>query len=366
METVLSYLQMDACLPGLPPLLASLPDIRATLHLSFHKTDPEVLAGSSPLAAQVLKIGKHRTGKYTASIPQLARDLGETFSAVQEELQALARAGEVSFTLSDQAVCYQVRAPTIRGLPWVTTPLTRGVLQVLHMPPDLSALAAALADRLAEAERCQVNKLDALFSIMDAASRAADRAEQERIIRGHVRAYFDADADAQAQPPPALVRPLRPLMPCLPHGRTDGAGAHTRPAAGQARLPVPGRRHPVPAAPGEEVPDHQPQRRPGAARPDQQPGDRGGVAAEPVVGQARSRGFPGGDAGVRGGDERPRVKISMERHAVHTKAQPATVTRPDMLTAEEHAACIAKISVVIVVDDYCTAHTIAITGQAGR
>ena len=75
------------------------------------------------------------------------------------------------------------------------------------MPPDLAALAAALADRLAEAERCQVNKLDALFSIMDAASRAASREEQERIIRAHVRAYFDADADAQAQPPPALVRP---------------------------------------------------------------------------------------------------------------------------------------------------------------
>ena len=106
---MLSYLQMDACLPGLPPLLASLPDIRATLHLAFHKTDPEVLAGSSPLAAQVLKSGKHRQGKYTASIPQLARDLNETFAAVQEELQALARAGEVSFTLSDQAVCYQVR-----------------------------------------------------------------------------------------------------------------------------------------------------------------------------------------------------------------------------------------------------------------
>ena len=105
---MLSYLQMDACLPGLPPLLASLPDIRATLHLAFHKTDPEVLAGSSPLAAQVLKSGKHRQGKYTASIPQLARDLNETFAAVQEELQALARAGEVSFTLSDQAVCYQV------------------------------------------------------------------------------------------------------------------------------------------------------------------------------------------------------------------------------------------------------------------
>jgi hypothetical protein len=122
-ETVLSYLQMDACLPGLPPLLASLPDIRATLHLAFHKTDPEVLAGSSPLAAQVLKSGKHRQGKYTASIPQLARDLGETFAAVQEELQALARAGEVSFTLSDQAVCYQVSAIALSSIECGSTTL---------------------------------------------------------------------------------------------------------------------------------------------------------------------------------------------------------------------------------------------------
>jgi hypothetical protein len=98
------------------------------------------------------------------------------------------------------------------------------------MPPDLSALAAALADRLAEAERCQVNKLDALFSIMDAASRAASREEQERIIRTHVREYFDADADAQAQPPPALVRPWSPCPLPAAHSRTDDAGAHLPPA----------------------------------------------------------------------------------------------------------------------------------------
>lgn len=114
---MLSYLQMDGCMPGLAPLLASLPDIRATIRLSFHKSNPSDLATTCPLVARVLELGKQRMGKYTASIPELARDLGESFASVQETLQALSRSGEVSFTLADQAVCYEVRQ-----LPGAVTP----------------------------------------------------------------------------------------------------------------------------------------------------------------------------------------------------------------------------------------------------
>jgi hypothetical protein len=82
----------------------------------------------------------------------------------------------------------------------------RLMFQVLREPADLPALADALARRLSDAEQCQVNKLDALYSIVNTAARETAHADQERIIRERVRAYFDADADAELQPPPELVR----------------------------------------------------------------------------------------------------------------------------------------------------------------
>lgn len=82
----------------------------------------------------------------------------------------------------------------------------RLMFQVLREPADLPALADALARRLSDAEQCQVNKLDALYSIVNTAARETSHADQEHIIRERVRAYFDADADAELQPPPELVR----------------------------------------------------------------------------------------------------------------------------------------------------------------
>ena len=71
-ETVLSYLQLGEGLPGETPFIAALPDMRATVHLSFHMSDPRDLAAGSPLVAQLLQLGRERGGRHTASVPALA------------------------------------------------------------------------------------------------------------------------------------------------------------------------------------------------------------------------------------------------------------------------------------------------------
>jgi len=137
-----------------------------------------------PLVQKVLELGKQRMGRYVVGIPQLASALGISFTATQEGLQELAATGEVSFTLHDHAVCYQV----------------------LHVPADPAALAGALAARLGGAERCQVGKLDALYSAVAAAVLCKEPAEQEAVIRTDVAAYFEAAVDADGSHPPALVK----------------------------------------------------------------------------------------------------------------------------------------------------------------
>ena len=113
-ETVLSYLQLGEGLPGETPFIAALPDMRATVHLSFHKSDPRDLAAGSPLVAQLLQLGRERGGRHTASVPALANAMGVSFAQFQEQLQALAAAGEVSYTHDDRALCMQARASPAR------------------------------------------------------------------------------------------------------------------------------------------------------------------------------------------------------------------------------------------------------------
>lgn len=115
LETVLSYLELGDGLPEEAPLVSTLPEMRATIFLSFHKSDPEALAATSPLVEHVLKLGKARGGKHSVSVPQLATSLGVSFAALQEQLQQLAATGEVSYTSSDdRALCMQARARSLR------------------------------------------------------------------------------------------------------------------------------------------------------------------------------------------------------------------------------------------------------------
>jgi hypothetical protein len=109
-ETVLSYLALGDILPDQAPMIATLPEMRATLTLAFHKSSIEALAQASPLVAQVLKLGKERQGRHVVSVPQLAKALDVSFAVLQEQLGALAIAGEVSYTSSDRALCFEVRA----------------------------------------------------------------------------------------------------------------------------------------------------------------------------------------------------------------------------------------------------------------
>ena len=183
-ETVLAYLQLPNGVPGeTTPYLSALPDMRPTLHIAFHRANAAV-AESSPLAAQVLKLGRAKGGKHTVRIPALATGLGVSFSDVQDQLRDLCAAGDVSFTLADYALCFTV----------------------LRFPAKKGALATALATRLAEAEACQVGKIDTLFVAATASLAAPDSQGQETVLRQHIRTYFEAAEGTECAPPPGIVK----------------------------------------------------------------------------------------------------------------------------------------------------------------
>ena len=108
LETVLSYLQIRDCLPGEEPFISAQPDMRATVNLAFHRNSPESVAERVPLVDALLRLAKHRSGRYTVGIPQLATSLGISFTQVQDTLLELSASGEVSFTLHDIALTFMV------------------------------------------------------------------------------------------------------------------------------------------------------------------------------------------------------------------------------------------------------------------
>lgn len=80
------------------------------------------------------------------------------------------------------------------------------IKQVLRLPTDVTALAALLASRLSTAEKCQVGKLDAMYSAAATAVQCPLLADQEAALRRCIDAYFAADVDHDSITVPQLVR----------------------------------------------------------------------------------------------------------------------------------------------------------------
>ena len=70
--------------------------------------DRKSVAERVPLVDALLRLAKHRSGRYTVGIPQLATSLGISFTQVQDTLLELSASGEVSFTLHDIALTFMV------------------------------------------------------------------------------------------------------------------------------------------------------------------------------------------------------------------------------------------------------------------
>jgi len=206
LETVLSYLQLENCLPGSAPFISPLPDMRATLNLAFHRSSPEDIAQRVPMVAKLLELAKHRAGRYVVSIPALASELGISFSDMQETLRELSAAGEVSFTLHDLALAYTVRLTSPPRAPSLPS-------QIQHQPDDIASLVSALAARLASAERSQVGKLDKMYNAAADAALLRSDAEQEASLRRAIAAYFDAPADA-SEDCSQIPAPVRAQLLC--------------------------------------------------------------------------------------------------------------------------------------------------------
>ena len=206
-------LEGDASNEGVGHLIRVLPDMRATCELRFHGKTPEQLATQCPLVAAVLQIGgKPKAGAYRFSVAEAARRMNDGLEEVSAQLQALSANGEAAYELTDRAVGYEI----------------------LHPPPDLRQLAAALADHLARVEASTVEKLDTVYGALVAAADCEDDESQGASLRTSLEAYLGGDgafhvpdlADVVSKEEPRRLRDdVRELLTTRSGGKTGGAGA---------------------------------------------------------------------------------------------------------------------------------------------
>ena len=194
-------------------LIRVLPDMRATCELRFHGKTPEQLATQCPLVAAVLQIGgKPKSGAYRFSVAEAARQMDDGLEEVSAQLQALSANGEAAYELTDRAVGYEI----------------------LHPPPDLRQLAAALADHLIKVEASSVEKLDTVYGALIAAADCEDDESQGATLRTSLEAYLGGDGtfhvpdltDVVSKEEPKRLRDdVRELLTTRSGGKAGGAGA---------------------------------------------------------------------------------------------------------------------------------------------
>jgi ATP-dependent DNA helicase Q4 len=187
--------------------------MRATCELRFHGKTPEQLATQCPLVAAVLQIGgKPKSGAYRFSVAEAARQMDDGLEEVSAQLQALSANGEAAYELTDRAVGYEI----------------------LHPPPDLRQLAAALADHLIKVEASSVEKLDTVYGALIAAADCEDDESQGATLRTSLEAYLGGDGtfhvpdltDVVSKEEPKRLRDdVRELLTTRSGGKAGGAGA---------------------------------------------------------------------------------------------------------------------------------------------
>jgi ATP-dependent DNA helicase Q4 len=189
MATILSFLEV-----GEVQYVHVLSKLKATCILTFYKNSPDSLAKHSPLVAAIVKRNHAKHGQHTFQVPSLANELGISLMDVQQELQRLQNAGEVSYELQDLAFCFKV----------------------LQLPQDICHLATSITDRLNEVEHCKVAKLDAMYLAASAAvaqtgdllnivSDGTPVSSEQVSLQKTIVSYFTDDDYSSSQSTPSIV-----------------------------------------------------------------------------------------------------------------------------------------------------------------
>ncbi|KAG0562918.1 hypothetical protein KC19_9G182700 [Ceratodon purpureus] len=166
--------------------------LKATCNLSFYRTSATLLAKHSALVATIVQRCQPKHGHYTFQVPAIANEAGLSLFQVQQELQRLQSAGEISYELQDLAFCFSV----------------------LEVPDDICALTTSITARLSEVEKCKVAKLDAMYTA--AAAAAAYRGEekstdsectgQQLSLQNNISSYFSrCEVNLSTQSVPSIV-----------------------------------------------------------------------------------------------------------------------------------------------------------------
>jgi len=195
-------------------LIRILPDIRSTCEAQFYGRSPAEIGKDCPLAAAIVKlVPKPKASMYKFKIVDACMHMQTGFEDVASQLKAMSKNDNVTYTLSDRAVGFEiVRAP----------------------PKDIIPLAKALADHCSEIEACSVGKLDALYNAMDEAANAEDEEAQGEHLRQCLAEYLNEDSDMLPSPPECVKQESQLLAPdiktLLAHrsgGKVGGAGMMT-------------------------------------------------------------------------------------------------------------------------------------------
>lgn len=180
MATTLSYLEV-----GDVQYVSVLPNLKTTCTLQFHKNSPTLLARNSLLIDAVLKGSREKHGEFTFELPSVANYMGLKLPDLQQQLQELQIAGEISFSLKNPSLCFYV----------------------LKVPEDLSALTSMITERFATMENLKVKKLDFMFQTATGLTiKESASLELQSSLQETVQLYFESEGEGIDCKSPSIVK----------------------------------------------------------------------------------------------------------------------------------------------------------------
>ncbi|KAI5058341.1 hypothetical protein GOP47_0026511 [Adiantum capillus-veneris] len=181
MKTALSYLEI-----GDVQFVSVLPNIKTTCSMQFHKNSPYLLARNSLLIDAILRRSQKKNGEFVFELPSVANYMGLKLPDLQQQLQALQSAGEISFNLKNPSLCFYV----------------------LEVPKDLSTLAVKILERFTSMEDLKVKKLDFMFhTAVGLTIKERTSSELQSLLQERIQQYFESEGEESIDcKPPSFLK----------------------------------------------------------------------------------------------------------------------------------------------------------------
>ncbi|MCO5603070.1 hypothetical protein L7F22_057214 [Adiantum nelumboides] len=181
MKTALSYLEI-----GDIQFVSVLPNIKTTCTMQFHKNSPNHLARNSLLIDAILKRSREKNGEFMFELPSVANYMGLKLPDLQQQLQELQSAGEISFNLKNPSMCFYV----------------------LKVPEDLNTLALKIYERFALMEDLKVKKLDFMFHTATSLTiKERTLSDVQSLLQDRIQQYFESEGEDSIDcKPPSFVK----------------------------------------------------------------------------------------------------------------------------------------------------------------